>query len=70
MIAWTWLHYVEDPMEPDWLARLPMTKASIKAIDAIQAFIAELDHKGSSLLVPKRFITSGGSKRGIFILFF
>src|SRR3989338_3597786 len=64
MIAWTWLHYVEDPTEPDWLARLPMTKASIKAIDAIQGFLGDLIHQGSKLTVPSRFITSGGSKRG------
>lgn len=41
IIAWTWLHFVENTNEPDWLARYPMTKASIKAIDAIQEFMTE-----------------------------
>jgi len=26
MIAWTWQHYLNDTSNPDWLARLPMTK--------------------------------------------
>ena len=60
MIAYTWSHFINDTFEYDWLARMPMTKASIKALDAMQEFVATLEG------VPplQRFVVGGASKRG------
>ena len=38
IIAYTWQHFVEKPDEPEWLLRLPMTKAAIRAMDTIEVF--------------------------------
>eukprot|EP01130_Rhizamoeba_saxonica_P000875 TRINITY_DN10765_c0_g1_i1.p1 TRINITY_DN10765_c0_g1~~TRINITY_DN10765_c0_g1_i1.p1 ORF type:complete len:481 (-),score=101.69 TRINITY_DN10765_c0_g1_i1:42-1484(-) len=59
VIAFTWSHFVNNTKEPYWLLRMPMTKAVVKAMDAIQDFT-------SSLNVPKieNFIVGGASKRG------
>lgn len=60
MIAYTWSHFINNTYEYDWLARMPMTKASIRAMDAIQEYVDTLDG------VPKvtRFGVGGASKRG------
>eukprot|EP01119_Soliformovum_irregulare_P004573 TRINITY_DN1562_c0_g1_i1.p1 TRINITY_DN1562_c0_g1~~TRINITY_DN1562_c0_g1_i1.p1 ORF type:complete len:479 (+),score=101.12 TRINITY_DN1562_c0_g1_i1:47-1483(+) len=60
LIAYTWRHFINNTKEPIWLARLPMTKAAVKAMDAIQEFTATLPH------VPtiKDFVVAGASKRG------
>ena len=39
IIAYTWRHFLEDPTKPEWLLRLPMTKASVKAMDTITDFV-------------------------------
>lgn len=41
IIAWTWKHFLYYPDEPDWLLRLPMTKAARLAIDTIDAVFIE-----------------------------
>eukprot|EP00211_Chloroparvula_japonica_P002850 CAMPEP_0119131346 /NCGR_PEP_ID=MMETSP1310-20130426/10080_1 /TAXON_ID=464262 /ORGANISM="Genus nov. species nov., Strain RCC2339" /LENGTH=510 /DNA_ID=CAMNT_0007121913 /DNA_START=21 /DNA_END=1553 /DNA_ORIENTATION=+ len=61
MIAYTWAHFVNNTLEYDWLARMPMTKASIKAMDAAQEF---WDSKRGELPGIERFVVSGASKRG------
>lgn len=38
VIAFTWHQFLENPDEPDWLLRLPMTKAVVKAMDAVEQF--------------------------------
>jgi len=60
MIAYTWSHWVNNTFEYDWLARMPMTKASMRAMDALQEFVQTLPE------VPNvnRFGVAGGSKRG------
>jgi len=59
LIAYTWKHFFNYTNEPVWLARLPMTKAAVKAMDAIQAFIPTL-----GLPDIKGFVIAGASKRG------
>jgi PhoPQ-activated pathogenicity-related protein len=42
IIAYTWEHFLQDPTHnASWLVRLPMVKAVVRAMDAIQDFFAE-----------------------------
>ena len=47
--------------DPSWILRLPMTKAAVRAMDTITAFMATPE--GGRVPVD-RFVVSGGSKRG------
>lgn len=60
IIAFTWAHFLNDTSQPNWLLRLPMTKAVVRAMDTIQAFTANVPN------VPKitSFGVAGASKRG------
>ncbi|KYQ99759.1 PhoPQ-activated pathogenicity-related protein [Tieghemostelium lacteum] len=58
LIAYTWRHFLNDTSDPIWLARLPMTKAVVKAMDAIQEFAQEIP------LQINHFFIAGASKRG------
>jgi len=60
LIAYGWRHFLNHTDQPIWLPRLPMTKAAVRAMDTIQAFVATLPG------VPqiKNFVVSGASKRG------
>jgi PhoPQ-activated pathogenicity-related protein len=60
VIAWTWTHFVNNTLEPDWLLRMPMTKSSIKAMDAVQEFIETMPE----ITNVERWVISGASKRG------
>ncbi|MBL0160733.1 MAG: PhoPQ-activated pathogenicity-related family protein [Bryobacterales bacterium] len=60
MIAYTWKKYLETGDER-WPARLPMTKASVRAMDATQEFLAS--EAGGKKKVA-RWVITGGSKRG------
>lgn len=58
LIAYTWDQFRRTG-DPTWAARFPMTKAVVRAMDAIQQAVrkaraAEINH----------FVVSGGSKRG------
>eukprot|EP00010_Vexillifera_abyssalis_P006603 CAMPEP_0201548056 /NCGR_PEP_ID=MMETSP0173_2-20130828/4549_1 /ASSEMBLY_ACC=CAM_ASM_000268 /TAXON_ID=218659 /ORGANISM="Vexillifera sp., Strain DIVA3 564/2" /LENGTH=536 /DNA_ID=CAMNT_0047957297 /DNA_START=43 /DNA_END=1653 /DNA_ORIENTATION=+ len=79
MIAYTWEVWTNGTLAgnqksvDEWLARMPMTKASIKAMDAVQDFITSLIEPNSPYPKPpnfpemskvEEFITSGASKRG------
>eukprot|EP00055_Hartaetosiga_balthica_P018470 m.134444 g.134444 ORF g.134444 m.134444 type:complete len:504 (+) comp9605_c0_seq1:141-1652(+) len=59
IIAYTWNHFLNDPSEPEWLLRLPMTKASVRAMDTITAFMQKKFAKDVG-----SFIVGGASKRG------
>lgn len=59
-IAYTWDHFLRTG-DDRWPARLPMTKAAVRAMDAVTAFSASA--AGGSHRVA-RFVVSGASKRG------
>ena len=60
IIAYTWKKYLETG-DATWLARLPMTKAAVRAMDTVTSFMATA--KGGQLAV-KQFVVAGASKRG------
>jgi PhoPQ-activated pathogenicity-related protein len=56
-IAWTWNHYIFHTNDSDWLARLPMTKAAVRAMDTVTDFFKDKQN-------ISKFVVSGASKRG------
>jgi PhoPQ-activated pathogenicity-related protein len=60
LIAYTWDKFLRTGDE-EWPARLPMTKAAVRALDTITAFCAS--DAGGKVAVDKFFV-AGGSKRG------
>ncbi len=59
MIVYTWDKFLRTGDEK-WPARLPMTKAAVRAMDTVTSFLAT---NGSGLNIDK-FVVSGASKRG------
>lgn len=59
-IAYTWDKFLKTGDEK-WPLRLPMTKAAVRAMDAVTAFLAT-DAGGRATV--DQFVVSGGSKRG------
>ncbi len=59
-IAYTWHKFLETGDET-WPARLPMTKAAVRAMDTVTDFLAS--EEGGTVDVDK-FVVAGGSKRG------
>jgi PhoPQ-activated pathogenicity-related protein len=60
LIAYTWDRYLRTGDER-WPARLPMTKAAVRAMDTVTAFCAS--EQGGGIEV-NQFVVAGGSKRG------
>jgi PhoPQ-activated pathogenicity-related protein len=60
MIAYTWDKYLRTG-DKKWPARLPMTKAAVRALDTITSFCAS--EPGGKFNVDE-FVVCGGSKRG------
>ena len=60
IIAYTWNKYLTTGDER-WPARLPMTKAAVRAMDTVQTFCGSKD--GGNVKVDS-FVVAGGSKRG------
>ncbi len=60
MIAYTWDKFYRTG-DDEWPARLPMTKAVVRAMDTVQAFCASEAGGGHAV---KDFVVAGGSKRG------
>jgi PhoPQ-activated pathogenicity-related protein len=60
LIAYTWDHYLRTGDER-WPARLPMTKAAVRAMDTITDFCGKAE--GGGLKVDS-FVVAGASKRG------
>lgn len=60
IIAYTWRKFLETGDEK-WPLRLPMTKASVRAMDAVTGFLASGEGGGVKV---DQFVVSGGSKRG------
>lgn len=53
LIAYNWRRFLDEG-EPIWLTRLPMTKAAVRAMDAVTEFSGDV----------RRFYVMGASKRG------
>ncbi len=60
LIAYGWDKHLKGGRD-EWLARLPMTKSAVRAMDTITAVMKSPDHGGVSV---DRFVVAGGSKRG------
>ena len=60
LIAYTWDKYLRTGDER-WPARLPMTKAAVRAMDTVTDFCAKKESGGVKV---DSFVVSGGSKRG------
>ncbi len=60
LIAYTWDKFLRT-QDSKWPARLPMTKAAVRAMDTITAFCGSRD--GGNVPVSG-FVVAGGSKRG------
>jgi PhoPQ-activated pathogenicity-related protein len=59
-IAYTWDHFLRTGDE-GWLARLPMTKSAVRAMDTVTAFMGSAAGGGGTV---SKFVVSGASKRG------
>ena len=42
IIAFTWDHFLNNPEDSEWLVRLPMVKASVRAMDATSTSIIHI----------------------------
>ncbi|MCW5977129.1 MAG: PhoPQ-activated pathogenicity [Bryobacteraceae bacterium] len=60
LIAFAWDKYLRTG-DSKWLPRLPMTKAAVRAMDTVAAFLKS--EAGGGIAVDK-FVVAGGSKRG------
>ncbi|MBI3653274.1 MAG: PhoPQ-activated pathogenicity-related family protein [Acidobacteria bacterium] len=60
LIAYSYAKQMETG-DDSWLARLPMVKSGVRAMDAIQEFMASPE--GGKLQI-EQFVVAGGSKRG------
>jgi len=60
LIAYTWDKFLRTGDEK-WPARLPMTKAAVRALDTITAFCGS---KAGGKVKVDKFFVAGGSKRG------
>lgn len=60
LIAYGYIKFL-DTRDPTWLARLPMVKSAVRAMDAATEFLAAAE--GGKVAV-KSFVVAGGSKRG------
>jgi PhoPQ-activated pathogenicity-related protein len=60
LIAYTWVQFLRTGDER-WPARLPMTKAAVRAMDAVTAFLGG-EETGRTRV--DSFVVAGGSKRG------
>ncbi len=60
IIAYTWDKYLRTG-DSKWLLRLPMTKGAVRAMDAVQEFMAS---EAGGAHTINDFVVAGGSKRG------
>jgi PhoPQ-activated pathogenicity-related protein len=60
IIAYSWDKYLRTG-DPRWPARLPMTKAAVRAMDTVTAFCGSAQGGGVNV---GSFVVAGGSKRG------
>ncbi|MGC9055118.1 MAG: PhoPQ-activated protein PqaA family protein, partial [Candidatus Hydrogenedens sp.] len=60
IIAYNWDKYLKTG-EAEWLTRMPMTKAVVRAMDTVQEFCAS---KEGGKVKVNEFVVAGASKRG------
>ena len=60
LIAHTWNKYMETG-DATWVARMPMVKSAVRAMDTLQALLRSRQGGGVSI---ENFVVAGGSKRG------
>jgi len=60
LIAYTWDKFLRTG-DPKWPARLPMTKAAVRAMDTVTTFLGSAEGGGTKV---DSFVVAGGSKRG------
>lgn len=60
LIAYTWVKFM-DTRDPTWLARLPMVKSAVRAMDTVTAVLAS-EPQGQTAVTT--YVVAGGSKRG------
>jgi PhoPQ-activated pathogenicity-related protein len=60
LLAYCHIKFIETG-DPTWVARLPMVKSAVRAMDAATEFLASAE--GGKVAV-KKFVVVGGSKRG------
>lgn len=60
IIAFTWYHFQSHTDQPDYLLRLPMTKAAVRALDTMSDFAAKKNPQANIT----KFVVAGASKRG------
>ncbi|MBX7258054.1 MAG: PhoPQ-activated pathogenicity-related family protein [Candidatus Hydrogenedentes bacterium] len=60
LISYTWDKFLRTGDET-WPARLPMTKAAVRAMDSVTSFCESAEGGGVTV---NRFVVAGGSKRG------
>ncbi|MBY0312362.1 MAG: PhoPQ-activated pathogenicity-related family protein [Phycisphaerales bacterium] len=71
LVARTWVNAIQTG-DPTWIARFPMVKAAVKAIDTTEQFLARHPQEKPSFngkqltkdFKPGPFLVAGGSKRG------
>jgi len=59
-IALTWWYYLQHTDQPYWILELPMTKAGVRALDAMQGILPKYIGGGN----VTNFYVAGASKRG------
>lgn len=53
IIAWTWKHFLENPDQPEWLLRMPMTKAA-RLVREYEEIIQKITFKSLSYSIYPR----------------
>ena len=67
-IAYTWLHYMEDPThDAEYVLYMPMTKSGVRAMDAVTEFLTS-DSAPQEIqdanINPTKWAVAGASKVG------
>ncbi len=60
LIAFGWNKFLHGG-RAEWLARLPMTKSAVRAMDTVTDFLGKAEQGGVTV---DKFVVAGGSKRG------
>eukprot|EP01132_Coremiostelium_polycephalum_P001297 gene1297-1639_t len=60
LLAYTWDQFMNNRSKVEWIGQFPLTKAVVKAMDAVQSFVKSKYY----LYRVNHFVVSGASKRG------